>query len=149
MLPFHTKTLNLLFLLTDNFPPNITGAAVFNVTVRQESMYSFMVEADGDEFNVTVINGLPDGATLEQVGGEGVYIFRWTLQNASDAIPITFLAMNAAGAAAMLSPQVQVCACVNGMCTLDGILDLSTPLVTLNCICEGELAQSTILSTCQ
>ena len=106
-------------------------------------MYSFVVDADGDEFNVTVINGLPDGATLESNGGGGEYTFRWMLLGANDAVPVTFLTTDAGGAAAMLSPQVQVCACVNGMCTLGGILNLTTPLIILNCICEGELASHT------
>ena len=54
---------------------------------------------------------------------------------------MTFLAVDDAGAAATLTPQLQVCGCVNGgSCTLDGVFDLATTTsVIANCICpEGE-----------
>ena len=66
--------------------------------------------------------------------------FCWMLRSANDAIPVTFLTVDAGGAAAMLSPWVAgMCLCqwnVHTRC----ILNLNTPFVMLNCIGEGEVA---------
>ena len=129
----------MINFLLENFPPNLVGDATFPVTIGEEGIYIFTVEDEGDNFTVTVAGGLPEGASLEN-NGAGSYIFRWVPQTA-DNISVTFLAVDTAGAAATLTPQVQVCGCVNGgICSLDGIFDLVTATsVIANCICpEGK-----------
>ena len=138
-----------MFLLLENFPPNLTGDAIFPITLGEEGVYIFTVKDDRDNFTVTVAGGLPDGATLED-NGAGRYTFRWLLQTAEN-ISVSFLAVDGGGAAATLTPQVQVCGCVNGgMCTLDGVFNLATATsVIANCICpEGQPPFACLLVRC-
>ena len=124
---------------TGNLPPVMTGDSTFSVTLGQESIYAFTVVDEGN-FTVEVVEGLPQGATLEDNGG-GEYTFRWTLTNTSGSFnPLSFQAVDGEGAASLLSPQLEACLCANGgECTLDGVLDTALPVVILNCNCpEGE-----------
>ena len=87
-----------------------------------------------------VVEGLPQGATLEDNGG-GEYTFRWTLTNTSGSInPLSFMAVDGEGAVSLLSPQLEACLCANGgECTLDGVLDTALSVVIMNWYCtEGE-----------
>ena len=129
-------TLSLNF--AENFPPSMEGESVFRVTVGQPATYSFTVKDEGDEFTVLVEEGLPPEATLSD-NTAGDYSLHWTPASPTEQ-PLTFVAMDVAGATAKLKPQVQVCGCVNGgECTLDGIFDLELlSSVVMNCNCpEG------------
>ena len=122
----------------ENFPPSMSGDPILRVTVGEPSTYQLRVEDEGDELDVSVEGGLPDGATLTDNGG-GDYSFRWTPAEAIE-YPLTFVAVDGEGASAKLKPQVQVCGCVNGgECTLDGIFNLvMASSVVMNCDCpEG------------
>ena len=124
---------------TGNLQPVMTGDSTFSVTLGQESVYAFTVVDEGN-FTVEVVEGLPQGATLEDNGG-GEYTFRWTLTSTSGSInPLSFQAVDGEGAASLLSPQLEACLCANGgECTLDGVLDTALPVVIMNCNCpEGE-----------
>ena len=129
-------TLSLHF--ADNFPPSMEGESVFRVTVGKPATYSFKVKDEGDEFTVLVEEGLPPEATLSD-DAAGVYSLHWTSESPTEQ-PLTFVAMDDAGATAKLKPQVQVCGCVNGgECTVDGIFNLELlSSVVMNCNCpEG------------
>ena len=129
------------FVPTDNFPPNITGESVFNVTVGQKAVYNFTVVDEGDTFTVEVVGGIPEGAIFED-NGEGGYTFSWNLEvitNRSDVPALSFRATDSGGAVSLLTPQLVVCPCTNdGECTLRGILNTALPVLIMNCICpEG------------
>ena len=129
------------FVPIDNFPPNMTGESVFNVTVGQRAVYTFTV-VDEDTFTVEVVGGIPEGATFED-NGEGEYTFSWNLEvitNRSDVPALSFRATDSGGAVSLLTPQLVVCPCTNdGECTLRGILNTALPVLILNCICpEGQ-----------
>ena len=114
----------------------MTGDEIFSVTLGQESVYTFTVVDQGD-FTVGVVEGLPQGATLEDNGG-GEYTFRWTLVNTTIINPLGFQAIDGEGAASLLSPQLDMCLCANGgECTLDGVLNTALPVVIMNCYCPG------------
>ena len=145
----YSKPVGLSLNFADNFPPSISGESVLKVTVGKAATYSFKVEDEGDEFKVSVEEGFPDGATLSDNGG-GDYSLHWTPASATE-YPLTFVAVDSAGAAANLKPQVQVCGCVNGgECTLDGIFDLVTASsVVMNCVCpEGLFRTAGLLMAC-
>ena len=92
---------------------------------------------EGDNFTVSVVGGLPVGASLEETG-EGLYLFTWTLQAVIND-SLIFQAVDSAGASSQLNPQLQICGCVNeGQCTLDGVLDTKLPVIVFKCTCpEG------------
>ena len=130
------------FVPIDNFPPNITGESVFNVTVGQRAVYTFTVMDEGDTFTVEVVGGIPEGASFED-NGEGEYTFSWNLEvvtNRLDVPALSFRATDSGGAVSLLTPQLVVCPCTNdGECTQRGILNTALPVLILNCICpEGE-----------
>ena len=117
-----------------NFPPNISADVVFNVTLRQESVYTILVEDPRDEVTLTVLGGLPPNSSLDYMG-EGGYIFHWNLQEVtSDSL--TFVTNDSKGASSIYTPIVEICACANGgICTRDGLLSTNATIV-LNCICH-------------
>ena len=112
------------------------------MTVGREAVYTFTVEDQGDTFTVEVVGGLPEEATLEDIGG-GEYTFRWNLDvvtNRSDVPALNFRATGSGGAVSLLTPQLVVCACANGgVCTLSGILNTAVTVLVMNCVCpEGK-----------
>ena len=86
--------------------------------------------------------GLPENSFLEETDDEGVFDFRWTLEEIT-AEPLVFVANDSRGASSLFVPTVEVCACVNGgNCTLDGLLT-SDATVVMNCVCsDGRLIRS-------
>lgn len=87
----------------------------------------------GDEVTLSVLGGLPQGSTLEEIEGE--YVFRWTLQEVTTK-SLIFIANDSAGASSMFAPIVHICACVNGgICTLSGPVSGSTTII-MNCNCN-------------
>jgi len=124
-----------------NFPPNITGESVFDVTVGQNAVYTFTVVDEGDTFTVEVVGEIPEGASFED-NGEGEYTFSWNLEvvtNRSGVPALSFRANDSGGAVSLLTPQLVVCPCTNdGECTRRGILNTALPVLIMNCICpEG------------
>ncbi len=109
----------------------------------RESVYTFTVVDKEYSFVVEVVGGLPEGAALER-DEKGMYIFRWNLDSVSNAQTVAFQARNSEGAASLLSPQLEVCACVGGgNCTLDGVLNTTAAFIVMNCDCpNGELLDS-------
>lgn len=86
--------------------------------------------------------GLPENSFLEETDDEGVFDFRWTLEEITTE-PLVFVANDSRGASSLFVPTVEVCACVNGgNCTLDGLLT-SDATVVMNCVCsDGRLIRS-------
>ena len=119
---------------TENFPPNMSGSDTFRVTVGQEAVYQFTVNDDaGDNFTVEVVGGLPPSSSLTD-DGEGSYTFRWTLQEPTTD-ELSFAAVDSEGAASLLTPTVEVCACKNGgNCTILGQRP-SGSTFTMSCNC--------------
>ena len=141
MFIIHFYAIGPNFVPLDNFPPNITGDSVFNVTVGQKAVYNFTVVDEGDTFTVEVVGGIPEGASFEDTG-EGEYTFSWNLviTNRSGVPALSFRATDSGGAVSLLTPQLVVCPCTNdGECTLSGILNTALPVLIMNCICpEGQ-----------
>lgn len=126
----------------DNFPPNISADATFRVNLGQESTFTLYIEDPGDEFTLSVRGGLLENSFLEETDDEGVFDFRWTLEEITTE-PLVFVANDSKGASSLFVPTVEVCACVNGgNCTLDGLLT-SDATVVMNCVCsDGRLIRS-------
>ena len=104
------------------------------VNTGQESIYQLTVFDPGDKISLTMLGGLPQGSTLEQVD-EGEYVFRWTLQKVATK-PLVFIANDTAGASSTFTPIVYICACVNGgNCSFNGPLSGSSTVV-MNCNCS-------------
>jgi hypothetical protein len=106
------------------------------------SEFAIEVEDTGDGFMLTVLGGLPQNSTLEDLG-DGEYIFRWNLQEVTTDTLI-FLANDSRGASSIYVPIVEVCACSNGgRCTREGLKLSGNATVVLNCMCrEGKFTLS-------
>ena len=124
----------MLCTVIENSPPVILADSVFRVNIGEESIYSLSVsDPDGDNFTLTPMNELPDDPKLEQTGEE--YLFVWTLLEITN-VTLTFVVTDSKGAATLLSPTVELCACVNdGNCTRDGLL-VNSPTIVMNCRCS-------------
>ena len=96
----------------------------------------------GDEFSLTVTGGLPQNSVLEEIAN-GTFEFKWTLQEITYEA-LVFVANDSRGAAALFTPTIEICACVNGgNCTLDGLIT-NNATVLMNCECT----EGTILYKC-
>lgn len=120
----------------ENTPPNILADSVFRVIIGEESIYSLSVsDPNGDNLTLTLMNELPDSPKLEQTAAGEEYLFVWTLLEITN-VTLTFVATDSKGAAALFSPTVELCACVNnGNCTRDGLL-VDSPTIVMNCHCS-------------
>lgn len=102
-------------------------------------MYSFNA-TDDDEFTVQTMDGVPDNGNLNQMGSELNFTFTipFANQNLAD-FSLGFSAQDSEGAVSSLQPQLRICACVNGNCTIEGIADTGANTIVLNCECpEGQ-----------
>ena len=107
-----------------------------------ESSYTLVVNDPGDEFTLTILGGIPPNSVLEEFE-EGMYIFRWNLQEVTKT-PLKFFANDSRGASSTFVPIVEVCACVNGgNCTREGLLS-NNATVVLNCICPEGIISNTV-----
>ena len=118
-----------------NQPPRINGSAVFVVTIGQSSAYEFTAN-DSDEFTLSALGNLP--GTLEQ-GMDGMYLYTVNLSSTTNS-SVSFSATDSLNASSLLNPQVYICACENGNCTLEGVWNRDADPLIMNCICpEGML----------
>ncbi len=94
---------------------------------------------DGDSFSADVAGGVPLGASLSNEGG-GAYVFTWSPASVADVRAINFLITDSGNAVTLLNPQLEVCPCGDdGECTIETVLDRTTPIIIMGCICsEGE-----------
>ena len=126
---------------TANNPPLIQGPDTFLATVGELSEYTFNV-TDDDNFTLSVAMA---GVSTELIDTmvNGVFIFRITLPAADSGFTLDITATDDEGASSLFSPQVQICACLNGgNCTIDGILNPTADPLLLRCICPlGTLQQ--------
>lgn len=120
----------------DNFPPVISANSLLTIDINIETEYTLSVEDSMDNFTLHIRGGLPENSVLEAFG-DGIYRFRWNLQEPTTA-PLVFVANDSRGAVSSFVPRVEICACVNGgLCILDG-LHTTNSTVLLNCQCtEG------------
>ena len=123
-----------MILFIGNSPPNITiDSDVFNVTVRLDNVYTFMV-MDSNNFTVTIEGGTPQGGLLTN-DGEGRYVFRWTPET-TPTTALVFIAEDELGAVTLHSPILQVCTCFNGgSCTVEGVASTNLLIRNLTCVC--------------
>lgn len=132
------KLFFLLFLITVNNPPTLQGESIFTVNTDEEAVYSFNA-TDDDEFTVSTMDGVPANGNLIQMGSELNFTFTipFARQNLA-GFSLGFSAQDSEGAVSSLQPQLRICACVNGNCTIEGIADTGANTIVLNCECpEG------------
>lgn len=128
-----------MFVLA-NDPPILLGHNIFFITIGERSHYTFNVTDDHNNFTLTVEGGLPDNASL-QIDGSS-YTLSWTLSLPVNQInsfnkTIAIIAKDELNATALLNPQIQICACgEGGNCTAEGLLNVSTNPLILNCDCS-------------
>ena len=110
------------------------------MNVGEENVYTFTVRDNYfiDGYSVVIEGGTPQGGNLTD-DGSITFTFVWTPQS----IPtrsLTFIVADDLGAATVLSPILEVCACFNGgECTQDGVPSTIEKIHTLNCRCtEGK-----------
>ena len=105
------------------------------VTVGQPSVYQFTA-SDIENFTLSAtLGGLPN--TLVNVESD-IYTFTINAPVVFNST-VSFTATDTLNASSLLDPQVLVCACNSGNCTLDGLLDRDSDPLIMNCLCsEGE-----------
>ncbi|XP_064385849.1 mucin-like protein [Halichondria panicea] len=134
-----------------NFPPLIYGPVSLYVTLGEEAVLVFNVTDDKGSINVTLVDGLPAGATLLPTP-KGDYTMEFTFRlelNAIADISLVFLATDELDAGSTLEVQIMICACENnGNCTLEGVVDQSANTVVSNCVCpqgwEGDFCEADV-----
>ena len=132
----------LFYVWTANNPPRITGPTTLFIRLGVEAELTFNVMDDNNNYNVTVLGGLPDNSTLslKSNDADGVmeYVFKWQLLELVN-VSLLFEAKDDFNAASVLNVQLQICACENGgNCTTDGLFSISGSSILLNCQCpEG------------
>ena len=127
----------MIIFFTESFPPNISAPIIFLATVGTASTYPFIVTGS---VNVTVVvNGqdtLPPNTNFTENGDAFTLI--WTPVDTSEEFNFTIIATAEQSARSMFIPRVQLCGCLNGgNCTEDGVLNLESPFVVLNCECPA------------
>ena len=98
-------------------------------------MYHFVAN-DSDNFTLNVLGGLPGSLVKHGDGTQYTYTV-----NLADAVnsTVSFYAADTLNATSLLNPHVHMCACQNGNCTLDGVLNRDADPLIMNCVCpEGE-----------
>ena len=116
----------------------LQGEDIFTVNTGMEAVYRFNA-TDDDDFTVSTMDGVPANGNLVQVGSELSFTFTvpFAMQNLAD-FSLGFSAEDSEGATSSLQPQLQICPCVNGNCTIDGVADAGADTIVLNCECpEG------------
>ena len=117
-------------MIAANQPPRLNGSAVFMVTIGQPSTYQFVAN-DSNAFDLRVLGDL--SGTLER-GMDGMHSFTLNLSTTTNST-VSFTATDSLNASSLLNPQVYVCACENGNCTLEGVLNRDADPLIMNCIC--------------
>ena len=123
----------------ENFPPNISGNAVFRVNIGHRSTYFFSVTDPDDTVTMTVQGVTTNNSTLMKLE-EGEYVFVLNLQQllTFEPLNLVFVANDSRGAVATFEPTVEICACANeGTCTREGLITSNSTII-MNCQCtEG------------
>ena len=131
--------LSELSSIAANQPPRLNGSAVFMVTMGQPSTYQFTAN-DTNEFSLRVLGNLSGTLVMN---ADGMYTYTVN-QHATSNSTVSFAARDALNASTLLNPLVYMCACQNGNCTLEGVLNRNIDPLVMNCACpEGELDQVT------
>lgn len=129
-------TLIILFFLA-NLPPTLNGSDLFKITTKQIAVYQFTAN-DSDDFILQAFGELP--GTLEKSGSEGIYRYTVNLTSAVNST-IAFSAVDTLNATSLLNPHIHMCACHNGECTMEGVLNRDANPLIMNCICpEGNVS---------
>ena len=127
------------FNFVANNPPRISGPTTLYITLGEEAELRLNVTDDRNQFNVSLIGGLPANATLSSSTEDSTeVVFKWFSQDIVN-ITLTFEAKDDFEAVSVHNVQVQVCACENGgNCTTEGLLSITGSTLILNCQCpEG------------
>ena len=129
----------VLSLYTANTPPRISGPKTLFLTLGEAAELRLNVTDDSNQFNISLIGGLPDNATLSQSTEDSTeFVFKWFPREIIN-ISLIFEAEDNFEAMSIHNVQVQVCACENGgNCTTEGLLSVTGSTLVLNCQCpEG------------
>ena len=132
--------ITVLSLPTANTPPQISGPKTLFLTLSEEAELRLNVTDDSNQFNISLIGGLPDNATLSLSTEDSTeVVFKWFSQEIVN-ISLIFEAEDNFEAVSIHNVQVQVCACENGgNCTTEGLLSVAGSTIVLNCQCpEGK-----------
>ena len=101
------------------------------ITTGQPSTYQFIAN-DTDKFSLRVVGNL-SGTLMEDENGMYTYTVN---QSSVSNSTVSFAARDTLNASSLLNPQVYMCACENGNCTLDGVLNRNSDPLVMNCICH-------------
>ena len=110
------------------------------VTVGQMSVYTSSLSVRYRQLHVLKIisantGGLPN--TLVKAGPD-MYNFTFDVSAVINST-VSFVASDTLNASSLLDPQLLVCACNSGNCTLEGLLDRDSDPLIMNCLCsEGK-----------
>ena len=113
---------------------------MYVITIGQPSTYEFMV-TDTNEFNVTAFGGI---GSLNRNGA--MYTLTVHENDTSLNTTVSFVARDSLNASSMLNPQVLVCACQNGNCTLEEVLNRDADPLIMNCVCPEGTDQNIVIS---
>lgn len=131
----------IIIILAANTPPVILGPRILQIRFGETAELHFNVTDNNiSTINVYVAGGVPENATLTPFPGNDYidYVFKWLITEETSA-HLVFVAEDEMEARSVLNVQVQICACLYGNCTTNGVIGLSANIVMLNCECpEGE-----------
>ena len=130
----HSYLLLSSCLFLDNFPPTLTGALNFRVTVGVSSTYTFTaIDTNDEEVTVNILGPPEEDFTLTRNGNS------YTLSIAVEetfTYEIIIVATDTMGTTATLGLLVEICGCQNGgTCTLNGALGSNINVVDMLCEC--------------
>ena len=123
-----------------NYPPVTRGPQVLFINLNETAYFQFNVTDDQNIslVNVFAVDGLPAGSNLTSTLRDGYtdFTFEWIIEEVVSQT-LRFVAEDELEARSVLNVQVQICACLYGNCTMDGVRS-NASTVLLNCECpEG------------
>ena len=121
----------------------MSGDETIRLELGQETIYNFtVIDHDGDNYTVhyTAVGTFANTSLTDD--GDGHYSFKFTVHGGQVDTTLAITAEDSKGAAATLTPILEVCGCINGgNCTLQGLLTIELTTVIMNCECpEGIFA---------
>lgn len=123
-------------IFIESFPPNISAPATFVITVGMSSIYSFTVTTESTNLNVTSFVNDESYNNITRNGD--TFTLTYNTFDRNEEINLTIIATTEQDARSMVVPRVQLCGCMNnGNCTVDGVPNIESPFVVLNCECPA------------
>lgn len=127
----------------------MTGDPTYRIIIGEESVYTFSVMDAKGNFSINVDGGLPQGAIIEESGGEYNYVWLVTSLAEFEHTSLAFVANGSKGAVSVLQPQLELCACANeGSCIIEGIRDITLPVIVMACNCSQGISTLSYNKVC-